>query len=109
MINLKTPKEPVHIKKRIREIRKMLSDETVLDRLGQDNLAVWIFNLLPKYLWEHWGLILRNNGITWQKFLRLLKYDTKYIRLWAFDMISWEELIHEIKKTIDADIRYKIL
>ena len=109
MLKLETPEEPVHIKRRIKEIRGILSRGASIDHLSQDTLSVWIFNLLPKYLWDHWGPALRRNGITWQKFLRLLKYDTKYIRLWAFDKLSWEELIKEIKSTINTEIRYRIL
>jgi len=109
MLQLETPEEPAHIKKQIKEIREMLAREASIDRLSQDTLSVWIFNLLPKYLWDHWGPTLRKNGITWQKFLRLLKYDTKYIRLWAFDKISWEDLIKEVKNTINTEIKYRIL
>ena len=109
MLELETPEEPAHIKKRIKEVREILSREASIDRLSQDTLSVWFFNLLPKYLWDHWGPALRSNGITWQKFLRLLKYDTKYMRLWAFDKISWEELVKEIKNTINTEIRYRIL
>lgn len=90
-------------------MKQLLSKGTSMDQLSQTTLSIWIFNLLPKYLWDHWGPDLRSNGITWQKFLRLLKYDNKYIRLWAFDKLSWEELIKEIKSTINTEIRYKIL
>jgi len=105
MIRLKIPPEPLEIKERIISIRSTLMDEG-RKSIRWDNLAVWAFNMLPKYLWKYWKKELMREGITWQDFLSILKYETKYIRSWAFGYLSWRELMEEIIESLEFALGY---
>ncbi|PUA31712.1 MAG: hypothetical protein B7O98_08800 [Zestosphaera tikiterensis] len=99
-IGLSTPEEPKDVKNFIKSVRAGLGESPNMD---YDSLAVWSFNRLPKYLWKLWGDELIKRGITWQKFLRILKLHTIDIVEWALrDSLSWEELVKRIEKSIDS-------
>lgn len=106
MARLKIPPEPLEIKERIISIRATLMDERGKS-IRWDNLAVWAFNMLPKYLWKYWKRELIREGITWQDFLSILKYETKYIRSWAFGRLSWRKLMREIIESLEFALRYE--
>ena len=99
-MGLPVPREPVEIKALIRSVRKKVGDVNDID---SDSLAVWSFNRLPKYLWECWKAELKSRGITWQKFLRILKLRTMDVIEWGlYDRLGWEELVKRIEHTIET-------
>lgn len=98
-MGLPVPKEPVEVKEFIKEVRSYLGSG---NDVKNDSLAVWSFNKLPKYLWNQWGGELRRRGITWQKFLRILRLRTEDMIEWALrESLSWEKLVKKIEKTIN--------
>ena len=101
-MGLSVPREPVEIKELMRTVRARMGCEDNRNDIDYDSLAVWSFNRLPKYLWEHWKSDLKERGITWQKFLRILKLHTLDMIEWALrDSMSWSELVRKIEKSID--------
>lgn len=98
-MGLPVPREPVEIKRLIMTVRAELQTEDEIDR---DTLAVWSFNRLPKYLWSCWKDELNRRGITWQKFLRILKLHAGDAIEWVFgSSLSWEELIGRLEVSIN--------
>jgi len=95
-MELIVPREPDDIKKLILAIKEKLGSD-----IESDSLAVWSFNLLPKYLWDSWRNELKKLGFTWQKFLKVLRYNTNDMVAWAITgEMSWQELINKIIETI---------
>jgi hypothetical protein len=95
-----TPKEPTEVKELIVTVRARLGAG---DDINWDSLAVWSFNRLPRYLWSCWEEELKGRGITWQRFLRILKLRTVDIIEWSLrGSISWEELVKRVEATIDS-------
>ena len=107
MARLKIPPEPLEIKERIINIRLSLIAKGRCESVRWDNLAVWAFNLLPKYLWRYWRKELKREGITWQEFLSILRYETKHIREWAFGDLPWRKLVNEIIDSLEFELRRK--
>jgi hypothetical protein len=64
-------------------------------------MAVWFKNAVAKYIWSEWRVTLKKNGLTWPKFLKLMKYNTKLIIEWVDGKISWDEFIRNVKRSID--------
>jgi hypothetical protein len=102
-MGLPIPREPTEIKELIVAIRARLGAGNDID---WDSLAVWSFNRLPKYLWSCWKDELKERGITWQKFLRILRLRTADIIAWGLkDFLSWEEFVKRLEITIDSYTR----
>ena len=104
MRRLKVPPEPLEIKRRILRIRESLTSRHGRSSIRWDNLAVWAFNLLPKYLWRYWRKDLMREGITWQDFLSFLRYETAHIRRWAFGTLSWKQLMDRIIQELEEEL-----
>jgi len=95
---LNIPPEPREIKQLIISVRGKLGNDNSIDF---DALTVWFANKIPGYLWQKWKKELLKNGITWQKFLKIMKLHTNDMILWALqDKISWDELINRITATL---------
>lgn len=78
--------------------------------LSPDSAEVWdSVNKLPQDLWEAWKDDLAAKGFTRSKFLRLMKYLTDDMLLWAYDRIPWGEFIDRILKAIEGPIAKHIL
>jgi len=103
---LQAPKEPREIKDLIKSVRSRLGANR---SIKYDSFAVWSFNQLPKYLWESWKDILKENKVSWQDFLAILKLHTKDMIDWAlYDRISWEELVSRITETIAQNFEEEV-
>jgi len=74
-----------------------------------DSYVVWAGNKLPKYLWDHWKAQLKPAGLTWQKFMRVLRHRTDVCVMWYKGALPWSEFIvsvaHLIAGPIGADIK----
>jgi len=100
-MGLSVPKEPVELKELIRVVRARMGREGSRSDIDYDSLAVWSFNRLPKYLWDQWKNELKGRGITWQKFLRILKLHTLDMIEWALrDTLTWLELVRRIESSV---------
>jgi hypothetical protein len=98
-MGLPVPREPTEIKELITAVRARLGTG---DDIDWDSLAVWSFNRLPKYLWFCWKDELKERGITWQRFLRILRLRTADIIAWGLkNSLSWEELVKRLETTIE--------
>ena len=96
-MNLPVPEEPTEIKMLIRSVRERLGGSDI----DSDALAVWAFNRLPKYLWSEWKNELKKGGISWQKFLKLLKFHEIDLIEWGLkDNLSWVIVVKRIERTI---------
>ena len=105
-IILQVPKEPLEIKSLIKSVRSRLGTNR---SIKYDSFAVWSFNQLPKYLWESWKGVLKENKVSWQDFLVTLKLHTKDMIDWAlYDRISWEELVGRITETIAQNFEEEV-
>lgn len=94
------PREPSEIKEHIRRVRMQFNQE---NEISLDYSTVWSFNMLPRYLWDYWKDDLKSKGISWQKFLRILKLRTADMIEWGLkSSISWNELVKRIEATIDS-------
>jgi len=99
-MGLPTPGEPKNIKELVKIVRMRLGGGS--PDIDYDSLSVWSFNELPKYLWEAWKAELKERGITWQKFLRILSLHTIDLVEWGvYDRLEWTELIKRIEATIE--------
>jgi len=91
--------EPLDIKEFIRRVRADLGGGNSIDR---DALAVWTFNRLPKYLWDNWKAELKEMGIRWQLFLKVLKMHTDDFIKWAlYDKMEWSEVVERVSSTLE--------
>ncbi|NJE13850.1 hypothetical protein [Thermococcus sp. LS2] len=91
--------EPIEIKEFIRNTRRSMGPESNID---WDSLAVWTFNKLPKFLWDAWKDQLKQHGIKWQTFLKILRLHTDDFIKWAiYDKISWGEVLKRLTSTIE--------
>jgi len=101
-MGLPVPREPIEIKEFVKVVRRRLTVSGSSSDVDYDSLAVWSFNRLPKYLWEQWKTDLKSRGITWQKFLRILKLHTIDMIEWALrDSLSWNELVKRIENSVN--------
>ena len=102
MIELPMPEEPIEIKNRIVAMRKEFGKRG--EWADWDSLATWYGNKLPSYLWEKWKTTLKNEGFTWQSFLKLMSYSKQKIIKWAFGGMDWKELVNAIIEDINGSI-----
>lgn len=94
---LEIPPEPEEIRQSILALRSRLGPSVGID---WDSLAVWAGNRIPQYLWAKWKMELREEGFTWQKFLKLMKYRTGDAILWANRRITWENFMNKVLESI---------
>lgn len=98
-MGLPVPEEPRDIKELIKTVRAGMGKDGGID---WDSFSVWVFNRLPKYLWECWENGLRARGVTWQKLLRILKLHTIDMVEWAiYNRLGWAELVKRIEASVE--------
>jgi hypothetical protein len=93
------PKEPKQVKEWMRKNEEHFGSLPIPKR-KRDALVIWYGNKLPQYLWNNWKNQLRVEGLTWQKFLRLMKFSEEKIILWYQNKLSWKELVKKITNLI---------
>lgn len=101
-MGFRVPEEPKEIKDLIRLVRTRMGGEIGKNNIDYDSFSVWSFNRLPKYLWEQWKDELKERGITWQRFLKILRLHTVDMVEWAlYDRLGWTDLIEKIERNIE--------
>jgi len=102
---LPIPREPIEIKDYIKYLEKLEEGSDI----AWDSLNVWYGNKLPKCLWDQWQKQLKNEGFTWQIFLKVLKYRTDKFILWAKGMITWTQLVIDVEEIIIGPVGQSIV
>lgn len=76
-----------------------------------DSLSLWFGNKLPSYIWKEggWSKNLKEEGYTWQGFLKILSLHKKEMIHWSRDAISWREFLTKLQETIKDPVFKKIL
>lgn len=100
-MKLPVPKEPADVREWIQRIEGIT---TKSGRINWDSLNVWYGNKLPQYLWNEWKDILKPEGFTWQKFLRLLANRTDAALLWYKGAYTWKQFIQEMTELIEGPL-----
>lgn len=72
--------------------------------INWDAYVVWAGNKLPKYLWDHWKDDLKAQGITWQKFMRILRHRTDVGVMWYQGVMPWPDFVQKIVDLIKGPI-----
>lgn len=94
--------EPTELKQEIQEfIQRMRADYWDYQSVG-----VWASNKIPSHFWTSlgWKAILREEGWTWQRFLKFMSYHTNDLIRWVSDEMSWDELIGLLAKDISNPV-----
>jgi hypothetical protein len=99
--NLKIFKEPMTLKNALSALRLELEKKTSID---WDSTTVWAGNKLQQYIWENWKKDLMDQGFSWPKFLKLMRFNTDYAILWLYDKVSWEDFLNKIKASIEGPL-----
>ncbi len=103
-MKLSIPPEPIMLKKQSKDQRKEREWDI-------DSLALWFGNRLPSYLWKEgkWSKPLKDEGYSWQNFLKILSLHKKEMIRWSRDAISWKEFLLRLQDTIKDPVFKKIL
>ena len=103
-MRLSRPPEPVVLKKQSKEQKNERGWK-------MDSLVLWFGNRLPSYLWKEggWSKPLKDEGFSWQSFLKILSLHKKDMIQWSRDSITWNELLFKIEETIKDPLFKKIL
>ncbi len=100
-MKLEIPKEPSDILRHIRSVHSQMSEGSDIDWAS---FSVWAANKLPQYLWNEWKDTLKPQGLTWQKFSRLLRMRTDKMIGWLKGLNSWEMLTEDIQDLIESPL-----
>ena len=103
-MNLSIPPEPIMLKNQSKEKNNARNWD-------MDSLLLWFGNRLPSYLWNDggWSQPLKDEGYTWQSFLKLLSLHKKEMIHWARDAISWNEFLLKLQDTLKDPVFKAIL
>mgnify|MGYP006284955331 CR=1 FL=1 len=103
-MRLRIPPEPVILKKQFKVQKKEMG-------LKFDSLVLWFGNKLPSYLWKEggWSLKLKEEGYTWQGFLKILSLHKKELIRWSAGSITWKELLLQLQDTISDPLIKKLI
>ena len=100
MLKLEIPPEPHRIKESIRrglEVHRELE----IANLKQ---GTWI----ASPLWSEfgWGRELKAHGLTWQKFMVIVRDHFPYFLDWVMGRASWEFVIRKLIERLEDEIRF---
>ena len=87
------------------------NNENKLKSWDFDSLTLWFGNRLPSYLWKDsgWSKSLKDEGYSWQSFLKILSLHKKEMISWSRNSLSWKEFLFKIQDTIRDPVFKKIL
>jgi tetratricopeptide (TPR) repeat protein len=100
-MKLRPPPEPLELKAWLRSLKE---SDFSKGNMEWDSYVIWTGNKLPKYLWDHWKENLKSIGITWQKFLRLLRYRTDVGVMWYKGALPWNDFVARVSNLIAGPI-----
>lgn len=95
--------EPIEIKKDIQSLISSMRDDT----WDYQSLGVWAANKIPQYLWTEldWKSSLKEDGWTWQRFLKMMSHHTNDLIRWVSDRMTWNDVI----RTLQEDMQNPVL
>lgn len=98
---LQIPPEPRDLRDWMQSLKRtQLNDPSI----NWDAFVVWSGNKLPKYLWDHWKGDLKPLGITWQKFMRIMRHRTDVGVMWYQGVMPWPDFIQKVIDLIGGPI-----
>lgn len=104
-VELAKPIEPDKIRNQIRETRLLFGSQFNQEQdIDLDSMAVWFRNVLPKYLWGEWKVVLKDAGLTWPRFLKQMKYHTKDMIDWVKGKKEWDDFIKNVIRSLDEAV-----
>jgi len=114
---MEIPDEPIEIKKRIighkdewiSTYKEIWGSETIgRGTTDWKVLIVWVGNRIQSYLWGAWKDVLKKEGFTWQRFLKMMRYRTDDALLWIQSKITWDEFVKRITESVEGDLGKRI-
>jgi len=100
-LNLEIPPEPLEYKELVRRGMKA-HREVEIANLKQ---GTWIAS--PLWSEVGWGKELKKYGITWQKFMSIIRDHYPYFYDWVKGKMSWDEVIRKLIERIEDEIEAK--
>ena len=103
-MKLDVPPEP-------RILKDQLSKQKKNIELKIDSLTIWFGNKLPSYLWKEggWSKPLKQEGYSWQSFLKIISLHKKDMIKWSWNTLSWKELLSKLEETIKDPVLKKLV
>lgn len=98
---LAIPPEPTDLRAWMLSLKQSTFNDPAIN---WDAYVVWAGNKLPKYLWDHWKDDLKAQGITWQKFMRILRHRTDVGVMWYQGIMPWPDFVQKIVDLIKGPI-----
>lgn len=101
---LNIPPEPTDLRVWMLSLKQSTFNDPAIN---WDAYVVWAGNKLPKYLWDHWKDDLKAEGITWQKFMRILRHRTDVGVMWYQGVMPWPDFVQKVIDLIKGPIGKK--
>ena len=103
-MKLTIPPEPKILKEQFLTQKKNIE-------LKIDSLTVWFGNKLPSYLWKEagWSKPLKEEGYSWQSFLKILALHKKDLIKWSWNSLSWKDFLKKLEDTIKDPVLKRII
>src|SRR3989338_4012038 len=98
---LNIPPEPTELRDWMQSLKRNQFNEPAIN---WDAYVVWAGNKLPKYLWDHWKSDLKPLGITWQKFMRILRHRTDVGVMWYQGALPWADFVQKVAELMKGPI-----
>lgn len=95
------PPEPTDLRAWMLSLKRSTFNDPAIN---WDAYVVWAGNKLPKYLWDHWKGDLKAQGITWQKFMRILRHRTDVGVMWYQGVMPWPDFVQKVIDLIKGPI-----
>jgi hypothetical protein len=100
MLSLETPPEPLSAKESIKaglEVHRELE----IANLKQ---GTWIASTL----WTEvgWGRVLKKSGLTWQKFMVIVRDHYPYFLDWVNGKAGWEYVVGKLIERVDEEVKF---
>jgi hypothetical protein len=99
-VQLKIPPEPILAKELIKRGLEAHRDLEIAN-LKQ---STWIAS--PLWKDAEWGKELKKNGITWQKFMEIVRDHYPYFLDWVNDKASWDYVIKKLIERIEEEVKF---
>ncbi len=98
---LPIPPEPNDLRDWMQSLKRSQFDDP---NINWDAYVIWSGNKLPKYFWDNWKKDLKPLGLTWQKFMRILRHRTDIGVMWYQGSLPWADFVQKIADLIRGPI-----
>jgi len=97
-MNLKFPREPISVKE---SMKRGLDVHRELE-IANLKQGTWIAS--PLWSEAGWGRELKEHGITWQKFMVIVRDHFPYFLDWVMEKISWDEVMRKLVERLEDEV-----